>query len=78
MPAPPLSPIYETYSLNVAPVAAKTLATLSVLGQRRLPSAVTRLLLLNVVGSRPNRLTKPEAENLYSDAIRSIARHTSA
>ena len=45
-----------TKSSRLAPVAASTLARLSVDGQRSFPLAAPRLLLLKVVGSRPGEL----------------------
>src|ERR1700756_766785 len=45
-------------------VAASALATDSVEGHRSRPSAVTRLDLLKVVGSRPAALARAEADNL--------------
>ncbi len=49
-------------SLMLQFVTAKTLEMLSVDGQRGLPSALMRLLLLNVVGSSPAFFAKPEGE----------------
>src|SRR5258706_9888717 len=66
-----------TNCASEAPVAASTLARLSVEGQRSLPSRVTRLDLLNVVGSRPARRARPEAVNPLSEASRSSARQMS-
>src|SRR5262245_47159911 len=57
----------------VVPVAAKTLATDSVDGQRARPSDVIRFDLLNVVGSRPERLARPDAESPARAATRSTA-----
>ena len=45
----------------------------SVDGQRGRPSGVTRLDLLNVVGSRPAFLARPDGVNLARAASRSIA-----
>jgi hypothetical protein len=50
-------------SSKEAPVASRTLAMLSVVGQRGRPSPVTRFDLLNEVESRPARLARPEAES---------------
>jgi len=50
-------------SSNEAPVAASTLAMLSVVGQRGRPSPVTRLDLLKAVGSSPARLASPDGES---------------
>jgi len=49
-----------------------------VLGQRALPSGVERLDGLNVVGSNPDRLAKPDAESPRSAASESSARHMSS
>ncbi len=53
------SPINCTNESTELPVAASALETDSVEGQRSRPSAVTRLDLLKVVGSRPERLASP-------------------
>jgi hypothetical protein len=45
---------------TLVPVAASAFATDSVDGQRGRPSGVTRLDLLNVVGSRPAFLASPD------------------
>src|SRR5262249_378969 len=60
---------------NLVLVACSALATDSVEGQRGRPSGVTRLDLLNVVGSRPAFLAKPEGVNLARAANRSMAVH---
>ena len=57
--APPIS---EMNSPICVPLACRIFEMLSVLGQRSFPSLVIRLLLLNVVGSRPARLAKPEGD----------------
>src|SRR5215207_3234687 len=62
-----------TKSSTVVRVAASDLATDSVEGQRGRPSGVMRLDLLNVVGSRPARLARPEADKPAWAASRSIA-----
>src|SRR5436305_922661 len=54
-------------------VAASALATDSVEGHRSRPSGVTRLDLLNVVGSRPARLASPEGDSPPRSASRSSA-----
>ena len=59
--------------LDVVPVAASDLAIDSVDGQRARPSGVMRLDLLNVVGSSPARLARPEADSPARAASRSIA-----
>lgn len=56
-----------------APVASKILAMLLVDGQRGCPYLDQRLLLLNVVGSNPLYLAKPEQDMLCSFANTSIA-----
>ena len=56
-----------------APVAARTFAMLSVLGQRDLPSRVTRLDLLKAVGSSPALRASPEGLRPYFSASRSMA-----
>jgi hypothetical protein len=63
-------------SLRVEPVAAMIFASDSVDGHRGRPSVPTRLDLLNVVGSRPARFAKAEAETPYLLAIASMADHT--
>src|SRR5215468_4767312 len=67
------SPRYFTNSAKLMLVAPSTLAMLSVDGQRGRPSHAMRLLLLKVVGSRPARRARPEADSLRSAASRSIA-----
>src|SRR5437899_12528885 len=57
----------------VVPVAASALASDSVEGQRARPSGVMRLERLKVVGSRPERLARPEAERPERAARRSRA-----
>src|SRR6266571_4305808 len=54
-------------------VAASALDTDSVEGHRSRPSAVMRLDLLKVVGSRPERLASPEGDNPARSASRSSA-----
>src|SRR3984893_14370220 len=54
-------------------VAASALATDSVEGQRARPSAVMRLDLLNVVGSSPARLARPDGDSPARAARRSRA-----
>src|ERR687891_2271894 len=66
------SAIRATKASKVVSVALKILARLSVLGQRGLLCLVTRLLGLNVVGSRPARRARPEAERPRSRASRSM------
>src|SRR5579872_328787 len=63
---------------RLSPVTVRTLAMLSVVGQRGLPSREARLLLLNEVGSRPARRARPDALNPCFAARRSMARQTSA
>src|ERR1700733_9087459 len=60
----------------LVPVAASALLIDSVEGQRARPDAVTRLDLLNVVGSRPARRARPDAESPARAARRSIADQT--
>src|SRR6266436_6930743 len=71
------SPIRPTKAGKDSPVDSRILATLSVLGQRALPPGAVRLLLLKVVGSRPERRASPEAERPCFSARRSIARQMS-
>src|SRR5580704_3916539 len=59
-------------------VAASALLIDSVDGQRARPAAVMRFDLLKVVGSRPDALARPEADNLLSFANSSIADQTCA
>src|SRR5439155_17078141 len=73
----PRSPISPTKVDSDSPVDSRILATLSVLGQRALPPGAVRLLLLNVVGSRPERRASPEGERPCFSARRSIARQMS-
>src|SRR3954465_15420254 len=54
-------------------VAASALATDSVEGHLSRPSGVMRLDLLNVVGSRPERLASPEGDSPARWASRSRA-----
>jgi hypothetical protein len=54
-------------------VASKIFEIDSVEGQRSLPSDEARLDLLKVVGSKPARLAKPEAESPFFAARESIA-----
>src|SRR5580658_8531923 len=63
---------------RLAPVALRIFATLSVPGHRSCPSWVRRFDLLNVVGSRPDFLARPEADNPFSVASASIARQMSS
>src|SRR5262249_2913416 len=67
------SVISSTNVSTLVPVAASALATDSVEGQRARPSAVMRLERLNVVGSRPARLARPEADSPERAARRSRA-----
>src|ERR1700761_6611233 len=70
------SPINWTkWSIELA-VAESALATDSVDGQRSWPSAVTRLDLLNVVGSSPDFFASPETDNPARSASRSSAVQT--
>src|SRR5688572_14140441 len=71
--APLESEISATKASKLTPVAASALATDSVDGQRARPSGVTRFDLLNVVGSRPERLASPDADSLARTARRSSA-----
>src|SRR4029079_323612 len=73
MAALPPSVISVTKVSNLVPVACNDLATDSVDGHRCRPSAVTRLDLLNVVGSRPAFLASPDGDSLARAASRSIA-----
>src|SRR6478752_1973941 len=57
-------------------VAASALATDSVEGQRSRPSAVMRLDLLKVVGSRPARRANPDGDIPARSASRSSAAQT--
>ena len=68
-----LSPINCTKLSIELLVAASALAIDSVDGQRSRPSAVTRLDLLKVVGSRPDFLASPEADSPARSASRSSA-----
>ena len=61
-----------------APVEDKILEILFVDGHLGCPSFDQRLLLLNVVGSRPLHFAKPEHDILCSVANFSIALHTSS
>src|ERR1700743_251080 len=61
-------------SSSPAPVADRTLARLSVEGQRSFPLAAPRLLLLKVVGSRPASLARPEGDMPCRAARASMAR----
>src|SRR5215831_6568048 len=58
---------------TLVPVAASALAIDSVDGQRARPSGVMRLERLKVVGSRPERLARPDAERPERAARRSRA-----
>src|SRR5271170_8170433 len=76
MAAPPwMSP---TNVSSVVPVAASALLIDSVDGQRARPCGVMRFDLLNVVGSRPARRAKPEADKPARAARRSMADQTCA
>src|SRR6202790_418820 len=68
-----LSPISCTKVSMELLVAASALATDSVEGQRSRPSAVMRLDLLKVVGSRPDFFARPEADSPPRSASRSSA-----
>src|SRR3954468_337052 len=57
----------------LVPVAASAFATDSVDGQRARPSGVMRFDLLNVVGSSPDRLAKPDGDSFARAASRSRA-----
>ena len=57
------SPISDTKVSTLTPVAASALATDSVEGQRARPSGVMRFDLLKVVGSRPDRLARPDGDS---------------
>ena len=61
-----------------APVDDKILEILLVDGHRGCPSLDQRLLLLNVVGSKPLHFASPEHDIPCSVAKRSMARHTSS
>ena len=63
---------------RLAPVASSTFATLSVLGQRARPSGMRRFEGLKVVGSRPERLARPDADRPFSAASVSSARQMSS
>src|SRR5262245_53286532 len=67
------SVISVTKVSNLVPVACSALATDSVDGHRCRPSGVTRLDLLNVVGSSPAFLASPDGDSLARAASRSIA-----
>src|SRR6476619_2233886 len=73
MAALPPSVISVTKMSNLVPAACNALATDSVDGHRCRPSGVTRLDLLNVVGSRPAFLASPDGDSLARAASRSIA-----
>ena len=62
----------------LAPVDDNILDMLFVDGHRGCPSLDQRLLLLNVVGSKPLHFAKPEQDIPCSVANRSMARHTSS
>ena len=68
-----MSPISDTKDSTLTLVAASALATDSVEGQRARPSGVMRFDLLNVVGSRPERLASPDGDSLARAARRSRA-----
>ena len=61
----------------LTPVASKIFAILFVDGQRGWPYLDQRLLLLNVVGSKPLRFARQEQDILREYAKLSIAPHTS-
>ena len=65
-------------SLSDAPVDANIFEILLVDGQRGWPALDQRLLLLNVVGSKPLHFASPEQDILCSRAKLSIARQTSS
>src|ERR1700737_4597781 len=71
--APPRSVISDTKVSTVTPVACSDLAIDSVDGQRLRPSGVMRFDLLNVVGSSPAFLARPDAESPARAASRSTA-----
>src|SRR6185436_9363674 len=71
--APPRSVISDTNVSTVVLVACSDLATDSVEGQRGRPSGVIRFDLLNVVGSSPAALARPEADFPDRAASRSMA-----
>src|SRR3954453_19019179 len=76
--APPRSVISDTKVSTVTPVACSDLAIDSVDGQRLRPSGVMRFDLLNVVGSSPAFLARPEADKPARAASRSTAFQMSA
>src|SRR3954452_1208801 len=76
--APPRSVISDTKMSTVTPVACSDLAIDSVDGQRLRPSGVMRFDLLNVVGSSPAFLARPEADRPARAARRSTAFQMSA
>ncbi len=65
-------------SCILAPVDDNIFEILFVDGHRGCPSLDQRLLLLNVVGSKPLHFANPEQDIPCSVAKRSIARHTSS
>ena len=70
-PAPPWrasSVMRPTKTSTLVPVATSALATDSVDGQRARPAGVTRFDLLNVVGSSPARLARPDGERPARDS----------
>jgi hypothetical protein len=69
----PPSVIRVTKVSNFVLVACSALATDSVEGHRGRPSGVTRLDLLNVVGSSPAFLARPDGVSLARAASRSMA-----
>src|SRR5262245_49190904 len=69
----PLSSISCTRVSILVPVAASAFATDSVEGQRARPSQVMRFDLLNVVGSSPDFLARPDGESPARAARRSRA-----
>lgn len=68
-----LSLIYLKKSCGAEFVALNILEIVSVDGQRGCPNTDARLLLLNVVGSRPLRFANPEQDMPWSCANNSIA-----
>src|SRR5947208_7823764 len=71
--APFDSPISDTKDSMLTLVAESALASDSVEGQRARPSGVMRFDLLKVVGSRPDRLARPDGDSLARAARRSRA-----
>jgi hypothetical protein len=67
----------STKLARVSPVAARTLAIVSVLGQWGFPAGLVRLLLLKAVGSSPAWRASPETDIPCLAANKSMARHRS-